>query len=1126
MEMWLILAAAGSGYLAKYWQNTQKNKESISDQADSVPDRSTNYARGSDRRFSAADKGYVRKNSGTGKWPGCRQPRRTRNIAESSKPKNDESPIKQGGSSENDADNPFECPVNIGSADREINFNSQNCNIDSEPRAEKGTENLEGTNISPKGVDGGSCSFGLKTDRCYYLDNLGEIIPEVNNENTKLEDTNRIQFGSRGGKRTKEEIYQEAHVIGDQENANIFGYNYLDETGFGQMLQTDKSHRNVEISGRFGKRRDTFYRRRALRTYAKPMSSLESCLVAQLSGENDKHDGVVSSSFLSSPVANQRPLIITDGSRIISKSEISPLLLQFPSVNYGMRFESVKQPKEYETVIGLPPLPTRGLKKSQSRRKERLGKIRVSKLNKLNSQNSRNAGVMAADSGLLKRRKMSQSDASALTPDVVSGKHFQLQDTSSGFVLFSFGVGIGIMSTIISSRREVEKLNELLRQTQELVQDLEDELEMRDSLTVKDLTAEEHLCVETWQDPNGEGHGQRDASSDGLLEEGCEIGEKTSIVDSGERLERMTRVEAELEAELERLELNLNTSKHQRKFSGLSEIDPDCIADVVHGELREDDLTRNVESEEDNSASTQEEVYTENYAVSPRDLARRLHEVLETRLQDRIIELEAELESCQSKLQAIGIQHQQSKELNQNPQYSNPGPEVPASRAAYTEKQNDLSVGNSFLLQASVDVPLYQKEIGPCFSKELSEGSPIGDELTIDCYSQSQLVNFNKAGSEDLNAQNNDDEESKGNLNLPLFLTLSGDALTAYNEAYNDFTKVMTEKGASVFDSAEVKDAPLSKHSVQFKNQATKHLSWGDSLESNGPHISHCCEECDLPKKDGKGVSHPEPVPLLSTSWNMEGCRPHCSQARFNSRQIHSCSSPKQMELEFEGMGLKGTDFRDYVVEDTSGSTPCSLKFVDTTDLVDSFSDRHNSLSMDVAPGSSELMISTCTLSRTDGFLSHTGASRLETAQFEMAPMHQTQARQRKNPFSAGGDLPEVSTLVLDKIRSWNSLAIEGTSEFDADESLLHQVGHFKMPDSKPPFFHDLNNASDASDYASEVDEEVGKLLIKRIIEKTRQGSPIIREAENMLASLEKNDFEAFADLDYTGHVNTKHLND
>lgn len=65
---------------------------------------------------------------------------------------------------------------------------------------------------------------------------------------------------------------------------------------------------------------------------------------------------------------------------------------------------------------------------------------------------------------------------------------------SSGSVdetlLLCHGISIGITSAVISNKKEVNKLKELLIHTENLAQDLQDEIEMNDSLTVKDLPDE------------------------------------------------------------------------------------------------------------------------------------------------------------------------------------------------------------------------------------------------------------------------------------------------------------------------------------------------------------------------------------------------------------------------------------------------------------------------------------------------------------------------------------------------------------------------------------------------------------------------------------------------------------
>lgn len=92
-------------------------------------------------------------------------------------------------------------------------------------------------------------------------------------------------------------------------------------------------------------------------------------------------------------------------------------------------------------------------------------------------------------------------------------------------LLFFLGITIGMMSTIVAHEREAEKLNDQLKQTKQLAQDLHEEIEMKDLLTIKVLG-------------NG-GLRKKPDNEDSVA---------------------VSKIEAELEAELERLESNMKPS--------------------------------------------------------------------------------------------------------------------------------------------------------------------------------------------------------------------------------------------------------------------------------------------------------------------------------------------------------------------------------------------------------------------------------------------------------------------------------------------------------------------------------------------------------------------------------------
>lgn len=150
---------------------------------------------------------------------------------------------------------------------------------------------------------------------------------------------------------------------------------------------------------------------------------------------------------------------------------------------------------------------------------------------------------------------------------------FPLISTGSrdGTVLFCIGISIGIISSFITNKSEVDKLRELLKQSENLVQDLQEELEMKDSLTVKELANENNESRHTHDN-----FISRRAVNEFLTEQ-CDSstrddGEDSHFQKAGENSECISKIEAELEAELERLGLNMNASTPERRLSEVVEV--------------------------------------------------------------------------------------------------------------------------------------------------------------------------------------------------------------------------------------------------------------------------------------------------------------------------------------------------------------------------------------------------------------------------------------------------------------------------------------------------------------------------------------------------------------------------
>ncbi|XP_076903921.1 uncharacterized protein LOC143559137 [Bidens hawaiensis] len=203
----------------------------------------------------------------------------------------------------------------------------------------------------------------------------------------------------------------------------------------------------------------------------------------------------------------------------------------------------------------------------------------------------------------------------------------KLQNSSvDATLLVCIGISFGMLYSFMENKREVERLNRLLKQKESLVQDLEEEIEMKDSLVLRELTIDDDHKSQRMDgsvsdaSPHSVSHVHYNKDSDFMKEKD----------------DSFSRIETELEAELEMLELNMSSSTLERKISNFVELDPDFEPGVVEGELRADML--------DNTTT-----HSPNYAVSPRELSVRLHEVLQSQLEERVRELEAEIEARNQK---------------------------------------------------------------------------------------------------------------------------------------------------------------------------------------------------------------------------------------------------------------------------------------------------------------------------------------------------------------------------------------------------------------------------------------------------------------------------------------------
>ncbi|KAK9090906.1 hypothetical protein Sjap_024083 [Stephania japonica] len=389
-------------------------------------------------------------------------------------------------------------------------------------------------------------------------------------------------------------------------------------------------------------------RRRGFGRGVNPLSSLESCLVAQLYRERVEMEELVLSSLPlppSPPALAVRPLLVSDGSRIISRSSSSFCGVQSKGGESNMEGESL------------------------------LGSVSMQLPNKPKQKRA-------------KRRHGRSSHSNTVFPDK--------QGSPDGMFLFCVGVTVGVISTILANKREVDKLNELLKQANSFVQDLQEELEMKDSLTVKELTNESYDSLGTNDHSLHSQAPNEFASSLELDKVSSNDIERLEDKNSYANSDPMSKIEAELEAELEKMELNMNSSSLYGQFSGHVELDQDFAVDIVQGELRADKVNGlEMDSDEDGTGASTNQQKNINYAVSPRELSLRLHEVLQSRLEERINELETALQNSQRRNTFM-----ESYQINSWKDYSNNENEN-LSRQSLGMGETDNSMTDPFCLNLS-----------------------------------------------------------------------------------------------------------------------------------------------------------------------------------------------------------------------------------------------------------------------------------------------------------------------------------------------------------------------------------------------------------------------------------------
>ncbi|KAF5456815.1 hypothetical protein F2P56_026255 [Juglans regia] len=236
--------------------------------------------------------------------------------------------------------------------------------------------------------------------------------------------------------------------------------------------------------------------------------------------------------------------------------------------------------------------------------------------------------------------------------DVVDSSPLATESEESGRcrkdASFNLGVGCSLLYLIAASKNELTKMVELRKQVETLLHNVKEELKRKDA-EFKAFESNFTVAYSNSDVLEGPNSNSRVSWQSQTTSHVLPISEtilmhdqplKCNSPQQEEYLEGMDGLEAELEAELERLQIHLereNSLKHtqqQKTKVTVKDIASDRSPCLSFGEV----------------IDTQNSGTKVHFGVQPTELESRLHELLEARQQERIKELEAALECAMHKL--------------------------------------------------------------------------------------------------------------------------------------------------------------------------------------------------------------------------------------------------------------------------------------------------------------------------------------------------------------------------------------------------------------------------------------------------------------------------------------------
>ncbi|KAL5558225.1 hypothetical protein UlMin_034436 [Ulmus minor] len=217
---------------------------------------------------------------------------------------------------------------------------------------------------------------------------------------------------------------------------------------------------------------------------------------------------------------------------------------------------------------------------------------------------------------------------------------------------FNLGVACGLFYLVAASKNELNKMVEVRKQMELLLQNAKDELQ-RNGSPIKRIGSHENLAYYSNNDEEGSGSNTQISppldstwttssvipESESIL--ACDDSSKLVMDEEEHRFAGMDELEAELEAEFERLQLHLDTEHsvnlpQQPRSKAVKDTYSSISYTSNSGEVIDID-----------PLEADSEIHT---GVPPVELERKLHELLEARQLERIKELEDALKCAFHKL--------------------------------------------------------------------------------------------------------------------------------------------------------------------------------------------------------------------------------------------------------------------------------------------------------------------------------------------------------------------------------------------------------------------------------------------------------------------------------------------